>query len=83
MCAEGPWFVPGYGRGDGLKLHYVNIRQKSTVANHLEPGLLKCASPFIAGSVAHIFYLTLFPGTIPKAWNSAYVLPLHRGVDSI
>jgi hypothetical protein len=21
MCAEGPWFAPGYGRGDGLKLY--------------------------------------------------------------
>jgi hypothetical protein len=21
MCAEGPWFEPGYWRGDGLKLY--------------------------------------------------------------
>ena len=26
MCAEGPWFAPGYGRGDGLKLYcYIYI----------------------------------------------------------
>ena len=48
-------------------------QKKSTGADHLEPGLLMCAAPLIAGSVANIFYLTLLSGSIPKAWKSAYL----------
>jgi hypothetical protein len=25
MCAEGPWFAPGYGRGDGRKVILLHI----------------------------------------------------------
>ena len=29
MCAEGPWFASGYGRGDGLKLHCYTLTSLS------------------------------------------------------
>ena len=50
-------------------------RKKSPGADHLEPGLFKCAAHLIAVSVAHIFNIT----SVPKAWKSTYVLLLHKG----
>lgn len=55
--------------------------KKSLGADNLDPFLLKCAAPIIAGSVTHIFNLTLSTGIIPKVWKAAFVLPLHKGGD--
>jgi hypothetical protein len=36
----------------------------------------------IVGSKKKHFYLTLLSGNIPKVWESAFVLPLNKGVVS-
>ena len=57
MCAEGPWFAPGYGRGDGLKLYcYIRPSQTFTDAQLRAscwavspPPCMATAPPTIAG----------------------------------
>ena len=48
----------------------------------MDLGLLKCAAPLIAGSVAHMFYYTFLSGSIPTAWKSVYVLPILKVGDT-
>jgi hypothetical protein len=48
-----------------------NDNKKSTGADQLDPGLLKCAAPIIVGEIAHMFYLTVLSANIPKVWKSA------------
>jgi hypothetical protein len=52
---------------------------KSTGADKLDPGLLKCAAPIIVGSITHIFYLTLLSGNIPNVRKSV-IVPIRAGV---
>ena len=47
----------------------------------LDPFLLQLSYPLIAESLTHIFNLTIISGTIPKVWNVAHVLPLHKSGD--
>ena len=39
MCAEGPWFAPGYGRGDGLKLYCYNYTGGNLSFGLMSPNL--------------------------------------------
>lgn len=55
--------------------------KKSAGPDNLDPQLLKMAAPVIAEPLMHIFNLSLISNTVPKAWKSAYVLPLLKGGD--
>lgn len=55
--------------------------KKSLGADNLDPYLLKYAVSIIASAVTHICNQTLVVGKIPKAWKTAFVLPLLKGGD--
>ena len=39
MCAEGPWFVPGYARGNGLKLYCYTYSKTANKEFRLFPSI--------------------------------------------
>lgn len=57
--------------------------KKSAGPDQIEPYFLKTAANLIADPISSIFNLSLFSGSIPKSWKSAFVLPLLKSGDPL
>ena len=62
-----------------LKILHAN---KSAGPDGIDPFFLKLAADFIAEPLTFIFNLSLTHNEIPKAWKSAFVVPLLKGGES-
>lgn len=55
--------------------------KKSAGPDQIEPYFLRTAANLIADPIASIFNLSLYSGSIPTSWKSAFVLPLLKSGD--
>lgn len=62
-----------------VKLCKIDVKNKSTGVDMLNPYLLQLSALFVAEPLAYILNMTILPGTIPEVQKVANVLPLHKG----
>ena len=69
--------------GEVLKVIQSLNSKCPTGEDKLDPSFLKLAikAPIVIESITHIFNLSIATGSLPLAWKTAYVTPLHKGGD--